>query len=59
MAASLALGWLAPGGLSAADDEAAVREIVRRYVDARESRDEKAIAALFTEDADQLTSSGE
>jgi hypothetical protein len=44
MAASLALGWLAPGGLSAADDEAAVREIVRRYVDARESRDEKAIA---------------
>lgn len=59
MAASLALGWFAPGGLSAADDEATVREIVRRYVDAREARDEKAIAALFTEDADQLTSSGE
>jgi uncharacterized protein (TIGR02246 family) len=59
MAASLALGWLAPGGLSAADDEAAVREVVRRYVDARESRDEKAVAALFTEDADQLVSSGE
>jgi uncharacterized protein (TIGR02246 family) len=44
---------------SAADDEAAVREIVRRYVEAREARDEKAIAALFTEDADQLTSGGE
>jgi uncharacterized protein (TIGR02246 family) len=28
-------------------------------VEAREARDEKAIAALFTEDADQLTSSGE
>jgi len=55
----LALGWLTPGGLSAADDEAAVREIVRLYVQAREARDEKAIAALFTEDADQLTSSGE
>jgi uncharacterized protein (TIGR02246 family) len=59
MAVALALGWLAPGGLSAADDEAAVREIVRRYVDAREARDEKAVAALFTEDADQLVSSGE
>jgi uncharacterized protein (TIGR02246 family) len=59
MAATLALGWLAPGGLTAADDEAAVREIVRRYVDAREARDEKAVAALFTEDADQLVSSGE
>jgi uncharacterized protein (TIGR02246 family) len=55
----LALAWLAPGGLLAADDEASVREIVRRYVEAREARDEKAIAALFTEDADQLTSSGE
>lgn len=58
-AALLALAWLAPGGLSAADDDAAVREVVRRYVDARESRDEKAVAALFTEDADQLVSSGE
>jgi uncharacterized protein (TIGR02246 family) len=55
----LALGWLTPGGLSAASDEAAVREVVRLYVEAREARDEKAIAALFTEDADQLTSSGE
>ena len=58
-AMALALGWLAPGGLSAADDEAAVRDVVGRYVDAREARDEKAIAAVFTEDADQLVSSGE
>ena len=40
-------------------DEAAVRGVVARYVAAREHRDEKAIAALFTEDADQLVSSGE
>jgi len=59
MAASLAFAWLLPSSLSAADDEAAVREVVRRYVDAREARDEKAVAALFTEDADQLVSSGE
>ena len=58
-AMALALGWLASGGLSAADDEAAVRDVVGRYVDAREGRDEKAIAAVFTEDADQLVSSGE
>ena len=38
--------------------EAAVRDVVRRYVDAREARDAKAIGALFTADADQLVSSG-
>jgi uncharacterized protein (TIGR02246 family) len=41
------------------NDEAAVREVVKRYVDARQRRDPKAVEALFTEDADQLTSSGE
>jgi uncharacterized protein (TIGR02246 family) len=46
----------APGS---ANDEAAVRDVVKRYVEARERRDPKAIEALFTEDADQLTSSGE
>jgi uncharacterized protein (TIGR02246 family) len=40
-------------------DEAAVREVVRRYVNARELRDPKAIDALFTTDADQHTTSGE
>jgi uncharacterized protein (TIGR02246 family) len=44
-----------PGG----KDEAAVRDVVKRYQDAREARDAKALTALFTEDADQLTSSGE
>src|SRR5215472_10688808 len=40
-------------------DEASVRDVVARYVAAREHSDEKAIAALFTADADQLVSSGE
>jgi len=46
-------------GTGPAKDEAAVRDLVKRYVDARERQDPKAIEALFTEDADQLTSSGE
>ena len=41
------------------NDEAAVKDVVKRYVDAREARDAKALAELFTEDADQLVSSGE
>ena len=36
-----------------------MRDVVKRYVDAREARDAKALAELFTEDADQLVSSGE
>jgi uncharacterized protein (TIGR02246 family) len=59
----LAFGLLlsvAPTDQSAeARDESAVREVVKQYVDARERRDAAAIAALFTETADQLTSSGE
>jgi uncharacterized protein (TIGR02246 family) len=42
-----------------ASDEAAVRDIVRRYTEARELSDPKAIEALFTADADQYTTSGE
>ena len=41
------------------NDEDAVREIVSKYVDARERIDAKAVEALFTSDADQLVSSGE
>jgi uncharacterized protein (TIGR02246 family) len=40
-------------------DEAAVREMVKRYADARDVSDSKAIGELFTNDADQLVSSGE
>ncbi|MGE0100833.1 MAG: SgcJ/EcaC family oxidoreductase [Blastocatellales bacterium] len=45
------------GKLSA--DEAAIRGVVASYVDAREKIDPKAVEDLFTEDADQLVSSGE
>jgi len=40
-------------------DEAAVRAVVRTYVNARELRDPAAIEAIFTADADQHTTSGE
>jgi uncharacterized protein (TIGR02246 family) len=56
---------LAPQGFRAAEasqissDEKAVRDLVQRYVDARDKRDAKALAALFTADADQFTTSGE
>ena len=55
---------LASAGLAAqtpasTTDEAAVREVVRRYVNARELKDPAAIEALFTADADQHTTSGE
>ena len=40
-------------------DDAAVRAVVARYVNARQLRDPKAIEALFTADADQHTTGGE
>jgi uncharacterized protein (TIGR02246 family) len=40
-------------------DEAAVRQVVQKYMDARDRNDARAIEALFTADADQLVSSGE
>jgi uncharacterized protein (TIGR02246 family) len=57
--ASLTAASLAQAGPTPANDEAAVREVVKRYVDARARQDPNAIEALFTDDADQLTSSGE
>ena len=50
---------LAPLFAQPAQDEAAVKAVVARYVDAREHRDAAATEALFTKDADQLVSSGE
>ena len=41
------------------DDEKAIRDLVQRYVHARDKRDATALAALFTADADQFTTSGE
>jgi uncharacterized protein (TIGR02246 family) len=40
-------------------DEAAIRQLVQQQDDARNRGDLKAFGALFTDDADQLTSSGE
>lgn len=40
-------------------DEAAVRELVSKYVEAREKIDPKSVESLFTGDADQLVSTGE
>ena len=50
--------WFAQTNVSG-NDEAAIRAVVSKYVDARERSDPQAIAALFTSDADQLVSSGE
>jgi uncharacterized protein (TIGR02246 family) len=47
------------GRQSRSADDQAVRDVVRRYVAAREARDPAAVAALFAADADQLVSSGE
>ena len=55
----LSLCTLAPLLGQKPGQEAAVRDIVKRYVDAREQRDPKAVEALFTSDSDQLVSSGQ
>ena len=62
----ICLFWVALASIASAQspaakpsDEAAVRDIVRRYTEARELSDPKAIEALFTADADQYTTSGE
>jgi len=49
----------AQGQSAIGPDEAAVRDVVRRYTEARELSDPKAIEALFTADADQYTTGGE
>jgi uncharacterized protein (TIGR02246 family) len=68
--AQFGVRWLLVCGLACASgaslaqsaapvEEAAIRDLIRRYVDARERRDAAALAALFTPDADQFTTSGE
>jgi uncharacterized protein (TIGR02246 family) len=58
------LGLAAPvypmeGAQAAPGDQAAIRALVKRYVESRETGDPKSIAELFTADADQLVSTGE
>jgi uncharacterized protein (TIGR02246 family) len=40
-------------------DENAVRQLIQRYVDARNHMDQAALRELFTADADQLVSTGQ
>ena len=56
---TLSLLAIAPLFAQKPADEAAIRDVVKHYVDAREERDPKAVEALFTTDSDQLVSSGE
>ena len=55
----LGLGGWWQGTANPAKDEAAIRDVVKEYVGARERQDPAAVGALFTSDADQLVSSGE
>lgn len=48
-----------PSAGPGAGDEAAVRAVIERYVGARDARDAAALAALFTADADQYTTTGD
>jgi uncharacterized protein (TIGR02246 family) len=56
--AAVSMPALAQVPSTGAGNESAIREIVRKYVSAREARDPAAIGALFTNDADQLVSDG-
>ncbi|MDZ7639778.1 MAG: SgcJ/EcaC family oxidoreductase [Bryobacterales bacterium] len=55
----LAIGGIVALAQTASPDDAAIRELVAKYASARESEDAASIEKLFTEDADQLVSSGE
>jgi uncharacterized protein (TIGR02246 family) len=60
LACALLAGPLfAQNSTATAGDEAAVRAIVQKYMDARDRQDSRALGALFAADADQLVSSGE
>lgn len=61
MLLSVGLGLLAasmawPEG---AADDAAIRGVVKTYLEARDQRNDKLLATVFAADADQLVSSGE
>ena len=52
------LVFLAASLFAQSADETQVREVVRKYVDARDHPDANTLESLFTADADQLVSSG-
>jgi uncharacterized protein (TIGR02246 family) len=49
---------MAAGNEVRPNDDADIRRLIQRYVDAREARDPKDIEPLLTPDADQLVSDG-
>ena len=55
----VALPVFAQSSSPTSGDEAPIRDLVQKYVDAREEQDPQAVRSLFTSDADQLVSSGE
>jgi len=55
----LVVVWITASLFAQSADEKAIRGIVQKYMDARESQDARAVESLFTSDADQLVSSGE
>jgi uncharacterized protein (TIGR02246 family) len=60
VAVVLVAGGTAQAQPAITDSEAAaIRDVVRRYVEAREARSREGLEALFADDADQLVSSGE
>jgi uncharacterized protein (TIGR02246 family) len=59
LVSSLALSGGQGTAPAVAGDETAVRAVIERYVAARDARDANALAALFTADADQYTTSGD
>ncbi|RAK57401.1 SgcJ/EcaC family oxidoreductase [Phenylobacterium deserti] len=59
IAAAALLLLAAPAQAQTPADETAIRDLVGRYVQARDLKDPAAIGALFTPDADQHTTSGE
>ena len=57
MAGSAATGIAAAA--QGATEDAAIKEVVRKYVEARDKRDARLLESLFTADADQLVTTGE
>jgi uncharacterized protein (TIGR02246 family) len=55
----ITVSLLAQSPAGGTGEEVAIRGVVQKYIDAREDKDAHAIEALFTNDADQLVSTGE
>lgn len=52
------LAGIAPAQTISAQQQSRIRAVVQQYLDAREHGDARALAELFTSEADQLVSSG-